>query len=58
MKHVTKNGILAGMILQNMDEDTISMLKEQQEETKPSRINNKVFNKKKSKKRRVDDDYN
>lgn len=56
MKNDVKKGILAGMILENMTEDQISFLLEQQEETKPSRLKNKTFNKKGKKRRSEDDD--
>ena len=49
MKEHKKQNILAGFNLDNLDDNYISALVEQQVETKPSRINNKIFKKKKSK---------
>lgn len=59
MKETTKRGILAGISLSQSPEDYISALIEQQEETKPSRINNKTLKKKKTKykKDRFDDEW-
>jgi hypothetical protein len=56
MKDTVKKGILAGMVLDSMSEDLVSFLKEQEEETKPSRINNKIFKKKGKKHRDHDED--
>lgn len=54
MKQQTKKGILATMILEQMDEDGIEILLEQEQETKPSRLEHKRFKKKKKQK---DSDY-
>lgn len=55
MKDSKKQNILAGFRVENLDEDYVQALLEQQEETKPSRINNKIFNKNKRNKK---DKYN
>lgn len=55
MKDHKKQNILAGFRIENLDEEYIQALLEQQEETKPSRINNKIFNKNK---RNRKDKYN
>jgi len=54
MKQQTKKGILAGMILEQMNEDNVEFLLEQEQETKPSRLDNKRL---KKKKKHNDDDY-
>ena len=55
MKDSKKQNILAGFRVENLDEDYVQALLEQQEETKPRRINNKIFNKNKRNKK---DKYN
>lgn len=57
MKDNTKKGILAGLVLDNMSEDYFSLVNEMQEETKPSRINNKILKSKKKDKQRKDRDF-
>jgi len=57
MKDSKKQNILAGFRVENLDEDYVQALLEQQEETKPSRINNKIFNKNKRNKRDKYDEY-
>lgn len=59
MKQTTKKGILAGMVLDQLSEEQVAILLEQQQETKPSRLNNKKFMKPKTKKRNQDyDNFN
>ena len=60
MKHTaTKKGILAGMILEQMNQDNLEFLLEQEQETKPSRLQNKRTNKTKKKNRKQDyDNFN
>lgn len=57
MKEYIKKGILAGMVLNTMSEDVVTLLQEQEQETKPSRINNKFVKKTKKKKEDYEDDY-
>lgn len=58
MKDLTKKGILAGRILETLSEDERSFIVEQMEETKPSRINNRIHKKKERKDRKhYRDDY-
>lgn len=58
MKEHKKQNILAGFNLDNLDDNYISALVEQQTETKPSRINNKIFQNKKRSKKRQREEYN
>ena len=51
MKQQTKKGILATMVLEQLDPDTLDFILEQEVETKPSRLENKrTKNKKRSRK--------
>lgn len=53
MKQQTKKGILAQMILEQLDPETLDFILEQEVETKPSRLENKRTKKRKQRK----DDY-
>lgn len=56
MKNVNKKGILAGMILEQLNEEQVAILMEQEQETKPSRLQNKKFKQPKNKRHKKDYD--
>jgi hypothetical protein len=52
MKEHKKQSILAGLDINQLDEEYVAAIIEQEQETKPSRISNKVFNTKRKSKRK------